>query len=116
LSQSKDKIDIVGTWQTIKEKDTIIMTFTGTSFRFGYPPDNPFSKIDFLYQIENKGDYYILNYHTAEVTTSYNLKLWVINHDKIRCQVFEFIAKDGIRQSLADSAENTGILVRIKNN
>jgi len=116
LSQSKDTIDLVGTWQTIDEKDTIRMTFNGASFRFDLPPDNPFSKLDFIYHIEKKGDYYILNYHVEEVSTSYTMKLWVINHEKIKCQVYEFIAKDGIKQQLGDSAENSGILVRIKNN
>jgi hypothetical protein len=115
MTQSKVTLDLVGTWQTIGEKDTIKMIFNGASVRFDYGPDNPFSNADFLYKIENNGDNYILNYHMAEVSTSYNMKLWVINHDKIKYQVFENISKYDIKKQLADSVEKTGILVRIKN-
>ena len=69
------------------------MTFNGASFRFDLPPNNPFSKVDFLYHIEKRERLLYFKLPWQEVSTSYTMKLWVINHDKSKCQVFEFIAK-----------------------
>ena len=58
----------------------------------------------------------IISYHMAEVSTTYYAHIWVINHDKIKMQVFDSISGDGRKEQLGDSAENSGILMRIKNN
>lgn len=58
LAQSKDSINLARTWQTVEDKDTLRLIFSGSSFRFNHTPENVLDKMDFLYELKNENGKY----------------------------------------------------------